>query len=923
MCPADDGLSTPPDVEGSTTSEDDEGHGNDVFGASEVSRHLEYVTRAIEAPDDAARDAALDEALVTFGPRFIGTISQLQSMAEDSHWDDPPWEELLDATVNRLGVWLDGEQISDRVDEPDRRAVAASQLLERSAAGAPSRLIATAILSLPEGDPLRDVSRARALLEDLRALPDSEVDPDSLVLTLARLVDLVEVDELAELEAQAAGIFARAEASNVEKFHLAMAGRAIGEAILRRDAGDEAGRRQWVERAESHADALDTASVGSLMMLALAMDQAENYARAGELYDQARRHRDASPLQVRLATVYGARMRLANGEAAPVVELLAPEMDHLVQRYGEAIRAQDADGCGTELADAGKNLAVAYIRLGRWADAVVTFDKIKSTRFRFRQALRATEAGRNLLALERQILDAQRGLPVELPPGVVDPADRLGADVPRLSTLLESYREDRPPLDPEILRSPSVAELAAVLDPHEAALVLGLTGEGTAMAVVWPDSGETPGAALLEPSLTTTVWLQVLAGEADDGWLFALGAPEADLDRPAALRALVKSADGLLSSAVRQLFGDTLPPRLCIVPHELLHLVPFHALPAFGETVVTTVPSAAQLIHDRNKEPRRLRGRAVVVVDPTRDLPFSVVELQSTRRFAQELELPLAEVRQQAATEPGVVSAVRNAELVHVSGHGQSDITSPDDSALLLAPPEHFDADAFAKWHHAAQSWEELDDENRQARVPGIGVLHERRLLDGAWIEWTMDLPDRCTMWAYERDGRRRAVAERWSAGDLLVDDALSDCVLAVLSACESAVGGMGIGIDEQSGLPAALSLGGADTVVATQWPVDEGVAALTVDMLYQELGATAGLVDMFALVDGVRKRLRLMDRAEAAQRVGALRREAQDPHVRIRLEALARRLEGGAERPFSEPWDWAAFAVTGRGALALGGVER
>jgi CHAT domain-containing protein len=259
---------------------------------------------------------------------------------------------------------------------------------------------------------------------------------------------------------------------------------------------------------------------------------------------------------------------------------------------------------------------------------------------------------------------------------------------------------------------------------------------------------------------------------------------------------------------------------------------------------------------------------------------------------------------------------------VHVSGHGQSDLAQPDNSALLLAPPPTLEADAFAVWLAAAEEWIEVDEEERHARVPGVGSLHERRLLDGDWIERTMDLPGRCTIWSHERHGQLRAVAERWSAGDLAVDDALGTCALTVLSACESALGSLNVGIDEQSGLPAALALAGAGTVIATQWPVDEGVAAVTVELLYDELSRRRGEVDLPAVVDQLRRRLRQLRSDEAAALIEGLRQRVSAPRPRLLLEATARRLRRGDPHAFARPWDWAAFVVVGKGTIRIEDTE-
>jgi hypothetical protein len=42
------------------------------------------------------------------------------------------------------------------------------------------------------------------------------------------------------------------------------------------------------------------------------------------------------------------------------------------------------------------------------------------------------------------------------------------------------------------------------------------------------------------------------------------------------------------------------------------------------------------------------------------------------------------------------------------------------------------------------------------------------------------------------------------------------------------------------------------------------------------------------------------------------VRKRANEPKVRFRLEAAAARIAAGAEMPFASPYDWGAFYVTG-----------
>ncbi len=879
---------------------------------AEVERHLAYIRAALDTTDDAARDQIIGEALVAFGPRFVTSVSELHAMAEEG--TDELLSGLLQAVLDRLGAWLGGTWLTDRVDEDDRRAIAAHQLLDRAQDLGLARLVARVIAELPDGHPLRDVGRARQLLDGYLARPETQADPESTLMAIGDLIQgLSDADEVAALEARAAPLLDEVDPETAVGFHISVVGRASQEALACENAGDVQGQYAWIDRMRPHAEALRrTGGPRALAIAALNYEVADQSAEAADLYDEARHHPEVDPGLARVAALGAGRCRYATGQAAAAVEALQPLLPDLMTEYGDAISAQDVQDAGHTLHRACQHLMLALAELGRWPDVVQTLDLQKSMRFRSRQALRETAAGRELLAMEQTILDAARGVPVDLPDDAPDPADFLRSDVPTLSTLQEAYRSDRPAVAPTAVSSPAVAQIAEVLAPDEVAVLLGMATDGTLIIVIGPESDDQPRHAELDRSLPAEDWLQVLAGQSEDGWLYALGAPEAAIDQRRALRDLIADVDARFGQRLAALIGE-LPARVTIIPHRLLHLVPYHALHSLDPAVVTTAPSAAQLVRDRRRPVPALQGRAVVVADPNSNLPLSPAEAAAV----QTAGLPVHVLSGPAATEEAVVSAVRGATLLHVSGHGTSDLGQPDDSALLLAAPPPIGPDPFPAWLAAAQPWTEVDEETRRAVVPGVGALRERRLLDGAWVELTMHLAGRQTIWSFERDGRRLALAERWSAGDILVDDALDGCALAVLSACESAAGAMSATIDEFSGLPAALAMAGAGTVVASQWPVDEGVAALTVDLLYTELAAhPAGAVDLSEVLSRVRARLRTLNRDEAVALAQGLRQRTEQPRARFLLEALARRLAKGDEQPFADPWDWAAFVVAGQGRL-------
>jgi hypothetical protein len=149
-------------------------------------------------------------------------------------------------------------------------------------------------------------------------------------------------------------------------------------------------------------------------------------------------------------------------------------------------------------------------------------------------------------------------------------------------------------------------------------------------------------------------------------------------------------------------------------------------------------------------------------------------------------------------------------------------------------------------------------------------------------------------------------------------DEAL-DCGLAILSACESGRGSIRIdSVGDYTGLPAALQLAGASSVVATLWSVPDHVALIFVDLFYEQLAREA-VADVPRLVREASRALEKMTGTEASERLTAIRDLLDFPRARLRLEAYAGQLKQRmAEKPFARPDAWAAFYHTGARFLEL-----
>ncbi|MGD1699875.1 CHAT domain-containing protein [Dapis sp. BLCC M229] len=132
--------------------------------------------------------------------------------------------------------------------------------------------------------------------------------------------------------------------------------------------------------------------------------------------------------------------------------------------------------------------------------------------------------------------------------------------------------------------------------------------------------------------------------------------------------------------------------RLIIIPHRYLHLFPLHTLPLSEGTAlferfsggISYAPSC-QLFQLAQKRERPNFNNFVAFQNPTEDLPYADVEVaavSSSFSMAKILE-------KQQATKTAIYSQdLSSAHCAHFSCHGQFNLQSPRESALLLANGE-------------------------------------------------------------------------------------------------------------------------------------------------------------------------------------------------------------------------------------------
>jgi CHAT domain-containing protein len=142
--------------------------------------------------------------------------------------------------------------------------------------------------------------------------------------------------------------------------------------------------------------------------------------------------------------------------------------------------------------------------------------------------------------------------------------------------------------------------------------------------------------------------------------------------------------DSLEEVGIRTSYTAGVPGKLVIVPHGLLHQIPFHAL-FDGEGYllerfeISYAPSARVFLHCQEKAPRR-SGKALVmsVTDPL--IPAVEKEARAIARYLPDAEM----LRDERATADALRSASSGCHILHLACHGLFRADNPMFSSLKL-----------------------------------------------------------------------------------------------------------------------------------------------------------------------------------------------------------------------------------------------
>ena len=866
-------------------------------------------------------------ALGEHGPRCARYLTAARSVSDEL----APLSVLSSQFVL---AWVARKLLTDRVDEPEFRAAFLLALADEIPPL--SRIAAAAVMELPPGHPQRDEARVTAGLTSMMRTAVAEAgEPNAdwgalagtFLTAVAGLVEYRLYPE-ARLDQVIAAALRLMRAPHLRDKAVArkdIAGHRLLQAKEARDRGETEVSERLAAEAARLFDELAKADTDPVRRAALAVLSAHATGDGAAMSQACTQLAGAPDASARnLATAVLGRQAHESEDDQQALDLLVPTLEDTEGRYLAAVLERDIGLAAQSFADAVRHVAASYARLGRFGAAIAVLERGKSLRLRYRAWLRSGPQGDALRNLEAKIDAAQRGLA---------PEDRFS---PSLSGLLEGWRTARAAAGDACLLRPGVREIAAALAEDEVAVVLGDTPAGLVLTAIRAGDQEEPSfATLLPPEHLRGIGMAMM--DRERGWWIYRGFGPGFAAPHDALATFLDAAERYLGRDLAAALAKWDVERVTVIPHLLLHLVPYWALPSLARYRVMTVPSAAHLVASRG-DVAPMAEQALVVGNPTGDLDVAAAEAAHIAELLEAAGYGVALRRGPEATQRELELRAVGCGLVHFSGHGLSDLEVPLRSALEV----HAEADSDLLTRLATDAeWQPVHrwvidhwvrSSERRARISEYGWLDYRLFPSSGVSQLHLEHGPRSTLlgrFAPTDDdgfGEPLRIAELWSAGDIIVERTLASCRLAVLSACDTSAGWEHPFIDEGGGLPAALELAGVTTVVTPLWPVSEELAAVFAAIFYKYLLDASGPFDVLAAVDRVRHRLRTMTGAEAADILTELRSTTSDVLELLHLDSAIEAVRV-QQHPFGNPFDWAAFSMSGapiiylpgdRGALSL-----
>ncbi|MDJ1177538.1 tetratricopeptide repeat protein [Roseofilum sp. BLCC_M91] len=303
--------------------------------------------------------------------------------------------------------------------------------------------------------------------------------------------------------------------------------------------------------------------------------------------------------------------------------------------------------------------------------------------------------------------------------------------------------------------------------------------------------------------------------------------------------------------------------KLILIPYRYLHIFALHALPIisynpkledkalleFFPKGISYAPNL-QLLKDTANRSRPYFNQLFAIQNTSEDLVMTDLEVEKIKEYFS----PSTVLKGGAATKEAVLSseALYSAHCIHISGHGNFNLASPLDSGILLAGSANLDS---------------MDVFSTKSSLPRF-------------------------------DMRKNLTID-----DILLRLNLSQCRLVTLSACESSF--VGLDTDEHLSFQGAFLLSGAKNVVGSLWSLPDLSTAILMIKFYQNLFQNKPVQSALAEAQIWLKNSNVRELTEWLEELNL------NPIYRLTSRRLFLDFNEN-DLPFSNPYHWAAFTVTG-----------
>ncbi|MEO0936000.1 MAG: CHAT domain-containing protein, partial [Cyanobacteria bacterium J06641_2] len=313
--------------------------------------------------------------------------------------------------------------------------------------------------------------------------------------------------------------------------------------------------------------------------------------------------------------------------------------------------------------------------------------------------------------------------------------------------------------------------------------------------------------------------------------------------------------------------------KLVLIPHQLLHLFPLHALPVASQDShsslclldlfaggVSYAPSC-QLLQQVQQRERPDFQSLFAIQNPTENLNFADLEVESILSYFNSPQVLIKKQATKTALTQ-VTSQLKEINYLHFSCHGYFNLESPQNSFLELA-----DANVSPIPTNA--------NPERYLIVSDDKAIDLHKCLTlGNLFERNLDF---------------------------------SQTRLAVLSACETGLIDFKNTSDEYIGLPSGFIYAGSSSVVSSLWTVNDLSTTFLMIKFIQNLKDATDISVPLAMNQS---QLWLQN---------ATKQELQEWANKMPLDATRKRKIRGQinkmteEKPFNSPYYWAAFTAIGK----------